>query len=68
MRAGLFTPQARRIMTSAGGFRRLPTVQSDVGGYLSGQQGLTVDQLAERLRRFESFPAHHNGDDVYWVF
>src|SRR3990172_3882122 len=28
------------------------------GGYRSGQTGLTVDQLAECLRRFESFPAH----------
>src|SRR3970040_2362127 len=29
-----------------------------VGGLLSGQKRLTVDQLALCLRRFESFPAH----------
>ncbi len=29
------------------------------GRYQSGQMERTVDPLAERLRRFESFPPHH---------
>jgi hypothetical protein len=35
---------------------------SSAGGYPSGQRGLTVNQLAERLRRFESFTAHWSQD------
>ena len=31
-----------------------------LGRYQSGQMERTVDPLAERLRRFESFPPHHN--------
>ena len=30
-------------------------------GYPSGQRGLTVNQLATRLRRFESFTVHSSG-------
>ena len=30
-----------------------------MGRYQSGQMKRTVDPLAERLRRFESFPPHH---------
>jgi hypothetical protein len=30
-----------------------------LGRYQSGQMERTVDPLAERLRRFESFPPHH---------
>jgi hypothetical protein len=36
-----------------------PYTLRGAGRYPSGQRGLTVDQLAECLRRFESFPPHH---------
>lgn len=41
------------------GWRVAPTLGEEPGRYPSGQRGLTVDQLAECLRRFESFPPHH---------
>ncbi len=35
-----------------------PATARGSGGYPSGQRGLTVNQLVQRLRRFESFTAH----------
>ncbi len=35
-------------------------------GYPSGQRGLTVNQLGDALRRFESFTVHRSFDRRVW--
>src|SRR5437879_7512842 len=50
-------PEADRLVDREGGSTY---TRRGSGRYPSGQRELTVDQLAERLRRFESFPPHHH--------